>query len=645
MHSKKRRKNVRLCIVMYLLLFLGINPAYPNQPPPPIRDYTAQIKPLTLSEKEKRFLKDRSVIRIGTDHGWDPFVIVNENGPLEGFEVDMMALFSAMTGSTFQIVADRWAKIQEQAKKREIDGLADSTVNKNREQFFNFTISYLQLYPVFVVRNDSDLQINTIDDLSGKTVSILEGNTFNLALLEKYPEIKIIESLSEKDAIKLTIEGKADATLIAANTFSTHYRSFSNIIKIGLIDTDHSLNLVYSIRKDWPELISILNKAIASIPRDLYDEIFHKWFNMNPVHQKIKLKKIDTVIIDNYAPYSFVNEKGEPDGYTVDIIKAVAKEIDMEIVIRTEIWENALIKLLKGQINTLPMMAYSEKREVQYDFSPPHTISYDTFFTNKAVPPILKTEDLIGKRIVVMKNDRAHDYLKSLPFIDPKQLIFENNSVEALRKVSSGKGDAVIMPKLSGIVLLKKYDIKDINVSSSIIHDYNRLFSFAVKEGDTELLAKLENGLQIIKEKGEYKRIYDKWFGVYEAKDLTFIQVLKYFLWLVVLFSLFVGTLLLWSVMLKRQVTQRTQKLELEIQDRKRVEKALSHEKNHLQKALNEIKILKGLLPICANCKKIRDDQGYWNQMEAYISKHSEAQFSHGICPECVRELYPDLNL
>jgi hypothetical protein len=62
-----------------------------------------------------------------------------------------------------------------------------------------------------------------------------------------------------------------------------------------------------------------------------------------------------------------------------------------------------------------------------------------------------------------------------------------------------------------------------------------------------------------------------------------------------------------------------------------------------LQRALQEKKVLSGLLPICSKCKKIRDDRGYWNQIEWYISSRSAAEFSHGICPECLRQLYPDL--
>ena len=62
-----------------------------------------------------------------------------------------------------------------------------------------------------------------------------------------------------------------------------------------------------------------------------------------------------------------------------------------------------------------------------------------------------------------------------------------------------------------------------------------------------------------------------------------------------------------------------------------------------LKKSEEEIKILRGFIPICASCKKIRDDKGYWNQLESYISKHSTAQFSHSICPKCAKELYPEL--
>ena len=69
---------------------------------------------------------------------------------------------------------------------------------------------------------------------------------------------------------------------------------------------------------------------------------------------------------------------------------------------------------------------------------------------------------------------------------------------------------------------------------------------------------------------------------------------------------------------------------------------ALADKIGELRRALAEIKTLRGIVPICASCKKIRDDQGYWRQVESYVREHTEAEFSHGFCPECMKRLYPD---
>lgn len=80
-----------------------------------------------------------------------------------------------------------------------------------------------------------------------------------------------------------------------------------------------------------------------------------------------------------------------------------------------------------------------------------------------------------------------------------------------------------------------------------------------------------------------------------------------------------------------------------DITARKRTEKERKALVEELQEALAEIKTLRGIIPICASCKRVRDDTGYWNQIESYIAAHSEAEFSHDICPVCVKDLFPDL--
>jgi DNA-binding response OmpR family regulator len=77
--------------------------------------------------------------------------------------------------------------------------------------------------------------------------------------------------------------------------------------------------------------------------------------------------------------------------------------------------------------------------------------------------------------------------------------------------------------------------------------------------------------------------------------------------------------------------------------ERKRIENEKEQVIAELQEALAKVKLLSGFIPICASCKKIRDDTGYWQQVEAYIQKHSNAEFSHSICPDCRHKLYPEL--
>ncbi len=79
--------------------------------------------------------------------------------------------------------------------------------------------------------------------------------------------------------------------------------------------------------------------------------------------------------------------------------------------------------------------------------------------------------------------------------------------------------------------------------------------------------------------------------------------------------------------------------------ERKQAEDKRERLISELQDTLAKVKTLSGLLPICAACKKIRDDKGYWNQIEVYIRTHSEAEFSHGMCPGCAKKFYPDLTL
>lgn len=105
------------------------------------------------------------------------------------------------------------------------------------------------------------------------------------------------------------------------------------------------------------------------------------------------------------------------------------------------------------------------------------------------------------------------------------------------------------------------------------------------------------------------------------------------------------GTVFPAEVMLSRLIVEGrpvTQALVRDVSLRKRIEGEREQIINELQETLGHVKTLKGLFPICASCKKVRDDKGYWDQIESYLHKHTDADFTHSICPECREKLYPD---
>jgi hypothetical protein len=93
----------------------------------------------------------------------------------------------------------------------------------------------------------------------------------------------------------------------------------------------------------------------------------------------------------------------------------------------------------------------------------------------------------------------------------------------------------------------------------------------------------------------------------------------------------------------KEEIQKFNENIKIEIKNRNRAEIEKDKLIFELKEALNEVKTLSGLLPICASCKKIRDDKGYWNQIESYIASHLNVKFSHGLCPDCAKKLYPDI--
>jgi len=211
-----------------------------------------------------------------------------------------------------------------------------------------------------------------------------------------------------------------------------------------------------------------------------------------------------------FPPFAFIDERGQAAGFSVDLIKAVADEMGLPIVITTGKWDEVWDSLVEGRLDVLPVVAKSSERQRLVDFSQPHTETFDAFFVRDARPKIQNLAAAQGKEIVVMRSDAAHHALLEQKF--QGTIVTVDTIPEGLSLIASGKHDAFLCSKLIGVLTIQNHDIKGLTAGPPI-PDYKRVFAFGVKKGDDELREKLNQGLLIVKSNGEYDRIYEKWLG------------------------------------------------------------------------------------------------------------------------------------
>lgn len=270
----------------------------------------------------------------------------------------------------------------------------------------------------------------------------------------------------------------------------------------------------------------------------------------------------------NYPPYEFLS-KGKPTGFDVDILRAVAEVMGLELEIKLGPWHQARRDLEEGRIDVLNGMFESPERDRRVDFTVPYIVVYHSLFARKG-SRIRGLEDLRGKEIIVQKDDIMHDYVRAArlsPHIIPVE-----NSVDALRLLAAGHHDAVLIAKLQGVYLIKQFGLTNVRPVSKPL--FPRRFCLAVREGDTELRDRLSEGIRILKATGRYDQIYDKWFGT-ESGHVHYRAVLRWAAAVLVPLVALLTLAVAWSWSLRRRVAQRTAELQEELAARRSTEDAL----------------------------------------------------------------------
>ncbi len=273
----------------------------------------------------------------------------------------------------------------------------------------------------------------------------------------------------------------------------------------------------------------------------------------------------------NYPPHEYLGKNGEPAGFDIELTRAVMEALGERYVFVGGSWNEITEKLKDGQIDFIAGMYLNPGRDTIYDFSTAYIIVFHAiFFSNKSrIKNISDLQNETNPVAIIQKNQSLINFLKEK---NPTLIFnFGLNARHCLQMLSAGSGDIAIVPETVGKYFIEEYHYK--NIESATIQIIPREYGFAVREGDSTLVKKLNKGLSLIQESGKYKEIRDEWFP-YERSFLGK-TVLGVLLFLVVLTGLALLVYFIWNRQLKKIVAQKTEELKEELEKRKRIEQEL----------------------------------------------------------------------
>ena len=259
----------------------------------------------------------------------------------------------------------------------------------------------------------------------------------------------------------------------------------------------------------------------------------------------------------NNPPFSFLNDKGDPAGFSVDLTRAIAKTMGMEVEIRLSLWAKARKDLEAGKIDIILGMFYSEERAEIYDFSPPFVFISNAIFARRDSPPANSISDLRSKEIIVMRGEVMHDYIIKNRLTD--RLLVTETPDDALRLLASGKGDYALVAQMLGFYWIKELKLSNITSVGPPLAPFKNCF--AVRKGNKILLSRFTEGLNILNQSGEYQKLYETSLGVLEPTSITFGLAVKYAAIVFVPLILLLAVFLLWTLMLRTKVNEKTKEL------------------------------------------------------------------------------------
>ena len=275
----------------------------------------------------------------------------------------------------------------------------------------------------------------------------------------------------------------------------------------------------------------------------------------------------------NFPPYEYLDSTGKPQGFNVDMIRAIGQAMGLHIEVQLGPWANMRRRLeVEGTVHISDMFR-SKQREAMVEFAEPFTIMHDQFYARRGSGTQCARGNLDGKEVIVEEASFTSEFLAQEE--KGAMLIPAESEPAALRLLAAGKHDCALVTQIVGEEAIRRSRLT--NLASIGPPIFPREYSLVVAKGNQALLDQINQGLAIIKATGQYSEIYDKWFGQSKKESVGTETILKYAAWVLIPSLLVVTAALLWSWSLRRVVAQRTADLLTELSERKRAEAELDY--------------------------------------------------------------------
>lgn len=213
----------------------------------------------------------------------------------------------------------------------------------------------------------------------------------------------------------------------------------------------------------------------------------------------------------DYPPFCIVTEQGLADGFATELLRAALKTMGRSVVFETNTWARLRYGLEQGRLQALPLVGRTPARERIYDFTFPYLTLHGTIVVRADNTDIRNPNDLIGRKVAVLQGDNAEEYLRQ--HVPGAHIVPLPSSNTALRELSSGKHDAVVIQKLLALQLIQQNGLRNLVIVGPPLKDFAQTFCFATRKGDDALLAVLNEGLALTMSDGTFRTLYAKWFG------------------------------------------------------------------------------------------------------------------------------------